>query len=104
MLVIEAATLSYRASYRRVPKNLLKSLNSPLKRHLSVVQKGGKRVLLFYSSENNQFLLFLQSANYSPKSSSTKSRMANNAFISSLSLLGGKSDDQIAFKKTFIVE
>ena len=103
MLVIEAATLSYRASYRRVPKNLLKSLNSPLKRHLSV-QKGGKRVLLFYSSENNQFLLFLQSANYSPKSSSTKSRMANNAFISSLSLLGGKSDDQIAFKKTFIVE
>ena len=27
MLVIEAATLSYRASYRRVPKNLSKSLN-----------------------------------------------------------------------------
>ena len=28
MLVTEAATLSYRASYRRVPKNLSKSLNS----------------------------------------------------------------------------
>ena len=80
------------------------TLKSPLKRHLSVVQKGGKRVLLFYSSENNQFLFFLQSANYSPKSSSTKNRMATNAFISSLSLLGGKSDDQIDFKKTFMVE
>ena len=30
--------------------------------------------------------------------------MANNAFISSLSLFGGKSDDQIAFKQAFIVE
>ena len=30
--------------------------------------------------------------------------MATNAFISSLSLLGEKSDDQIAFKTTFIVE
>ena len=30
--------------------------------------------------------------------------MATNAFISSLSLLGGKSDDQIAFETTFIVE
>ena len=58
----------------------------------------------FYPSENNQFLFFLQSANYSPKSSSTKNRMATNAFISSLSLLGEKSDDQIAFKTTFIVE
>ena len=38
-IVIEAATLSYRASYRRVQKNLSKSLNlkSPLKGHLSVV-------------------------------------------------------------------
>ena len=51
--------------------------------------------MLFYSSENNQFLFFLQSANYSPKSSSTKNRMATNAFISSLSLLGGKSDESI---------
>ena len=38
-IVIEAATLSHRASYRRVQKNLSKSLNlkSPLKGHLSVV-------------------------------------------------------------------
>ena len=35
------------------------TLKSPLKRNLSVVQKGGKRVLLFYSFENNHFLLFL---------------------------------------------
>ena len=103
MLVIEAATLSHRASYRRVQKNLSKSLNSKVSIKkatflLSVV------FFSFYSSENNQFLLFLQSANYRPKRSSTKNRMATNAFISSLSLLGGKSDDQIAFKKTFIVK
>ena len=92
-IVIEAATLSHRASYRRVQKNLSKSLNlkSPLKGHLSVVCC----FFSFYPSENNQFLLFLQSANYSPKSSSTKNRMATNAFISSLSLLGGKSDESI---------
>ena len=81
-----------------------KTLKSPLKGHFSVAQKDVKRVLSFYPCENNQFLLFLQSGNYSPKSSSTKYRMATNGFIRSLSLLSGKSYDQIAFRKTFIVE
>ena len=102
MLLIEAATLSHTASYRRVQKTLGESLNSNV-----AIKRPPFCCLLFfsfYSSENNQFLLYLQSANYSPKTSSTKNRMATNAFISSLSLLCEKSDDQIAFKKTFIVE
>ena len=88
-IVIEAATLFHRASYRRVQKNLSKSLNlkSPLKGHLSVVCC----FFSFYPSENNQFYTVF----YSPKKSSTKNRMATNAFISSLSLLGGKSDESI---------
>ena len=97
MLVIETATLSHRASYRRVQKNVSKSLNSKRPPFCCLL------IFSFYPSENNHFLLFLQSASCSPKSS-TKNCMANNAFISSLSLLSGKSGDQIAFKKTFIVE
>ena len=90
-IVIEAATLSHRASYRRVQKNLSKSLNFTIKRPPFCCLL----FFSFYPSENNQFLLFLQSANYSPKSSSTKNRVATNAFIRSLSLLGRKSDESI---------
>ena len=86
------------AESKKISVNHL-TLTSPLKVHLSVVCCFFRLFLW-----KQPALLFLQSANYSPKTSSTKNRMATNAFISSLSLLGGKSDDQIAFKTTFIVE
>ena len=92
-IVIEAATLSYRASYRRVQKNLSKSLNlkSPLKGHLSVVCC----FFRFIPLKTTSFCF-----SYSPRTTALKvllrkNRMATNAFISSLSLLGGKSDESI---------